>query len=108
MRKLNALIAGSTGYIGVQLINLLIKHKYVNIRYLCGNTSVGKKISYFDNKLKSKNIGVLITDHNVRETLDIVDRAYILFNGSLIMTGTPSQVKADRRVRDVYLGNSFF
>ena len=60
------------------------------------------------NKLKSKNIGVLITDHNVRETLDIVDRAYILFNGSLIMTGTPSQVKADRRVRDVYLGNSFF
>ena len=60
------------------------------------------------NKLKSKNIGVLITDHNVRETLDIVDRAYILFNGSLIMTGTPSQVKSDRRVRDVYLGNSFF
>ena len=60
------------------------------------------------NKLKSKNIGVLITDHNVIETLDIVDRAYILFNGSLIMTGTPSQVKADRRVRDVYLGNSFF
>ena len=59
------------------------------------------------NKLKSKNIGVLITDHNVRETLDIVDRAYILFNGSLIMTGTPSQVKSDRRVRDVYLGNSF-
>jgi len=44
----------------------------------------------------------------VRETLDIVDRAYILFNGSLIMSGTPSQVKADRRVRDVYLGNSFF
>ena len=60
------------------------------------------------NKLKSKNIGVLITDHNVRETLDIVDRAYILFNGSVIMTGTPSQVKSDRRVRDVYLGDSFF
>ena len=58
--------------------------------------------------LSQDNIGVLITDHNVRETLDIVDRAYILFNGSLIMTGTPSQVKADRRVRDVYLGNSFF
>ena len=60
MRKLNALIAGSTGYIGVQLINLLIKHKYVNIRYLCGNTSVGKKISYFDNKLKSKNLPKII------------------------------------------------
>ena len=45
MHKLNVLVAGSTGYIGVQLIKLLIKHKYVNIKYLCGNSSVGKKIS---------------------------------------------------------------
>ena len=59
------------------------------------------------NKLKSKNIGVLITDHNVRETLEIVDRAYILFDGSVIMSGDPSQVKSDKRVRDVYLGNNF-
>ena len=59
------------------------------------------------NKLKSKNIGVLITDHNVRETLEIVDRAYILFDGSVIMSGDPIQVKSDRRVRDVYLGNDF-
>ena len=59
------------------------------------------------NKLKSKNIGVLITDHNVRETLQIVDRAYILFDGSVIMSGDPDQVKSDRRVRDVYLGNNF-
>ena len=59
------------------------------------------------NKLKSKNIGVLITDHNVRETLEIVDRAYILFDGSVIMSGDPSQIKSDRRVRDVYLGNNF-
>ena len=42
MPKLNALVAGSTGYIGVQLIKLLVKHKYINIKYLCGNTSVGK------------------------------------------------------------------
>ena len=56
MLKLNALIAGSTGYIGVQLIKLLIKHKNVNIRYLCGNTSAGKKISFFDNTLSSKNL----------------------------------------------------
>ena len=48
MSKLNALIAGSTGYIGVQLIKLLINHKYVKIRYLCGNSSVGKKISFYD------------------------------------------------------------
>ena len=48
MLKLNALIAGSTGYIGVQLINLLVKHKNVNIKYLCGNSSVGKNIFLFD------------------------------------------------------------
>ena len=48
MPKLNALVAGSTGYIGIQLIKLLIKHPKINIKYLCGNTSVGKSISYFD------------------------------------------------------------
>ena len=58
-------------------------------------------------KLKSKDIGVLITDHNVRETLSIVDRAYILFDGSLIMSGNPDQIKSNKRVRDVYLGNNF-
>ena len=58
-------------------------------------------------KLKSKNIGVLITDHNVRETLSIVDRAYILFDGSVIMSGNPNEIKSDKRVRDVYLGNNF-
>ncbi len=60
MRKLNALIAGSTGYIGVQLIKLLIKHKYVNIKYLCGNTSVGKKISFYDSSLKLKKLNKII------------------------------------------------
>ena len=48
MLKLNVLIAGPTGYIGVQLIKLLIKHKNVNIKYLCGNSCVGKKISSFE------------------------------------------------------------
>ena len=56
MHKLDALIAGSTGYIGIQLIRLLVKHKYVNIKYLCGNTSVGKKISFYENSLKSKKL----------------------------------------------------
>ncbi len=58
-------------------------------------------------KLKSKNIGVLLTDHNVRETLGIIDKAYILFEGSVIMSGNPNQIKSDKRVRDVYLGNNF-
>ena len=56
MRKLNVLIAGSTGYIGIQLIKLLVNHNYVKIKYLCGNSSVGKKISLFDKNLKSKNL----------------------------------------------------
>ena len=60
MLKLNALIAGSTGYIGVQLIKLLIKHKNINIKYLCGNTSVGKKISTFENSLKLKKLPKIV------------------------------------------------
>ena len=56
MPKLDVLIAGSTGYIGVQLIKLLIRHKNINIKYLCGNSSVGKRISSFDTSLKSKKL----------------------------------------------------
>ncbi len=60
MHKLNALIAGSTGYIGIQLIKLLINHKNINIKYLCGNSSVGKKISFFDKSLDKKNLPKII------------------------------------------------
>ncbi len=56
MAKLKVLIAGSTGYIGIELIKILYKHKNVFIKYLCGNSSVGKKISFFDNSLKSKKL----------------------------------------------------
>ena len=60
MPKLKVLIAGSTGYIGIQLIKLLTKHRYVKIKYLCGNSSVGKKISNFDKKLTNKNLPKII------------------------------------------------
>tara|TARA_B100001057_G_C22790596_1_gene927453 strand:+ start:37 stop:1059 length:1023 start_codon:yes stop_codon:yes gene_type:complete len=70
MRKLDALIAGSTGYIGVQLIKLLVKHKYINIKYLCGNTSVGKKISFYENSLKYKKLPT-ITKFNKRYLKDV-------------------------------------
>ena len=60
MPKLNALVAGSTGYIGVQLIKLLMKHKYINIKYLCGNSSVGKKISNYDKSLFQKKLPKII------------------------------------------------
>ncbi|MDF2233435.1 LPS export ABC transporter ATP-binding protein [Albimonas sp. CAU 1670] len=57
--------------------------------------------------LKDRGIGVLITDHNVRETLGIIDRAYILHEGHVLMSGTPEQVVADADVRRVYLGEGF-
>ena len=57
--------------------------------------------------LKNRGIGVLITDHNVRETLDIVDRAYILHEGRVLMSGTPQDVVQNENVRRVYLGDNF-
>lgn len=57
--------------------------------------------------LKKRGIGVLITDHNVRETLEIVDRAYILHNGKVLMSGTPNDVVENENVRRVYLGENF-
>lgn len=57
--------------------------------------------------LKERGIGVLITDHNVRETLDIVDRAYILHNGQVLMEGTPQEIISHKDVRRVYLGERF-
>ncbi len=58
-------------------------------------------------QLKHRGLGVLITDHNVRETLDITDRAYILHGGTVLMEGTPDEIVANEDVRRVYLGNNF-
>ena len=58
-------------------------------------------------KLKKKNIGILITDHNVDETLSITDRAYLMFEGNLLKAGTPEELAADEQVRRVYLGKNF-
>jgi lipopolysaccharide export system ATP-binding protein len=57
--------------------------------------------------LKQRNIGVLITDHNVRETLDIVDRACIIYDGRVLFAGSPEELVADENVRRLYLGESF-
>ncbi len=65
------------------------------------------EIRSLTSQLKERGLGVLITDHNVRETLSIVDRAYILHDGTILMSGTPEQVVADENVRRVYLGECF-
>ena len=73
MPKLNALVAGSTGYIGVQLIKLLVKHKYINIKYLCGNNSVGKKISNYDKLLTNKKLPKIIKfSKNLLRDIDVI------------------------------------
>ena len=64
-------------------------------------------IQYIIAKLKYKNIGVIITDHNVGETLAIIDRAYLLYEGRILQSGTPEQLAADEEVRVKYLGANF-
>lgn len=64
-------------------------------------------IQYIVAKLKTKNIGILITDHNVQETLSITDRAYLLFEGKILKAGTAEELAADEQVRKVYLGQHF-
>ena len=65
------------------------------------------EIKIIVNHLKSKGIGVLITDHNVRETLDICDRAYIVSEGAIIAEGKPESILENQQVREVYLGHQF-
>ena len=64
-------------------------------------------IQYIIAKLKYKNIGVIITDHNVGETLAIIDRAYLLYEGNILQSGTPESLAADEEVRTKYLGSNF-
>lgn len=64
-------------------------------------------IQYIVAKLKTRNIGILITDHNVQETLSITDRAYLMFEGSILKSGTAEELAADEMVRKVYLGKHF-
>ena len=105
MPKLNALIAGSTGYIGVQLIKLLVKHKNIKIKYLCGNSSVGKNISFFDKSLKSKKLpNIKRFDKKYLKDIDIIFTA--LPNGEaqkiskyLLKSNTLIDLAADFRLK---------
>ncbi len=66
-----------------------------------------EEIQSIVSRLKDKNIGILITDHNVNETLSITDRAYLMFEGKLLKAGTAEELAADEQVRRVYLGKHF-
>jgi len=64
MSKINVLIAGSTGYIGVQLTKILANHKKINIKYLCGSSSIGKNISFYDKNLSKFKLPKIIKFQN--------------------------------------------
>ena len=106
MRKLNVLVAGSTGYIGIQLLKLLINHKNVNIKYLCGNNSIGKKISSFDKSFNSKKLPKIVKfNKKLLNNIDIVFTA--LPNGeaqyisnNLLAKNTLIDLAADFRLKN--------
>ena len=105
MFKLNALIAGSTGYIGIQLIKLLVNHKNINIKFLCGNNSVGKNISLYDRYLKNRKLPKIVRfNKKLLEKVDIIFTA--LPNGeaqeisnSLLKHNTLIDLAADFRLK---------
>jgi len=73
MNKLNVLVAGSTGFIGVQLVKLLCKHRYIKIKYLCGNSSIGKRLYSYDKELKKYNLPKIIKiDYKYFKEVDVI------------------------------------
>ena len=75
-------------------------------QFVRGNNAV-EEIQTLVNRLRERNLGILITDHNVRETLQSTDRAYIIHQGRILREGTAAQLVEDPKVREVYLGHSF-
>ena len=106
MSKINVLIAGSTGYIGVQLTKILVNHKKINIKYLCGSSSIGKKISYFDKSLSKYKLPKIIKfNKNLLLNVDVIFTA--LPNGEsqkiskhLLKKNTLIDLSADFRLND--------
>ena len=106
MRKLDVLIAGSTGYIGVQLVKLLLNHPNINIKYLCGNSSVGKNISFYDKDLKNKKLPKIVKlNTSYFKDIDIIftalpnGEAQILSN-QLLKKNLLIDLAADFRLKD--------
>ena len=105
MAKIKVLIAGSNGYIGIQLIKLLIKHRNVEIKYLCGNNSVGKNISKYDNSLKNKKLPKIIKfNRKYLKEIDVVFTALPngeaqLLSNKLMRHNTLIDLAADFRLQ---------
>ena len=104
MSKLSILIAGSTGYIGIQLIKLLVNHKNVEIKYLCGNSSIGKKVSDYDKTLAKKKLPKIVKfDKKLLRDVDVVFTALPsgeaqIISKSLLKKNTLIDLAADFRL----------
>ena len=114
MDKLNVLIAGSTGYIGTQLVKLLCKHKNVKIKYLCGNTSVGKNISSYDKDLKKYKLPKIIKiNYKLFKDVDVIFTS--LPNGEsqkiankLLKKNIMIDLSADFRLKNAKIYNKYY
>ena len=114
MDKLNVLIAGSTGYIGTQLVKLLCKHKNIKIKYLCGNTSVGKNISSYDKDLKKYKLPKIIKiNYKLFKDVDVIFTS--LPNGEsqkiankLLKKNIMIDLSADFRLKNPKIYNKYY
>ena len=114
MRKLNALIAGSTGYIGIQLIKLLINHKNINLKYLCGNSSIGKKIHFYDKELKKYDLPKIIKiNYKYFKEVDVIFTALPNGQSQVIANNLDKKnvlidLSADFRIKKVNIYEKFY
>jgi len=114
MNHLNVLVAGSTGYIGVQLVKLLCKHKYLKIRYLCGNSSIGKKIYAYDKTLKKYNLPKIVKiNYRYFKEVDVIFTALPNGQSQIIANNLDKRnvlidLSADFRIKDVNIYKKFY
>ena len=114
MNKLDVLVAGSTGYIGIQLVKLLCKHKFIKIRYLCGNSSIGKKIDTYDKSLKKYKLPKIIKiKYNYFKEVDIVFTALPNGQSQIIANNLNKRnvlidLSADFRIKKSHIYEKFY
>ena len=114
MNRLNVLVAGSTGYIGVQLIKLLCKHKFIKIKYLCGNSSIGKQLYYYDKKLKKYNLPKIVkVDYKYFKEVDVIFTALPNGQSQIIANNLNKRnilidLSADFRIKNVNIYKKFY
>ena len=114
MNRLNVLVAGSTGYIGVQLVKLLCKHRYIKIKYLCGNSSIGKKIHFYDKELKKYDLPKIIKiNYKYFKEVDVIFTALPNGQSQIIANNLDKKnilidLSADFRIKKVNIYEKFY